>query len=123
MNETLARTRVSDELVSLRHLIAETQEDSVDRHRFEDEQGDATDRLEPLVSEQSTDAILASLHARLHALERAEKRLDDGTYGRSLRSGAVISDERLEADPAAELTVDEARDDSPNAANERADEI
>jgi DnaK suppressor protein len=33
--------------------------------------------------------------------------LDDGTYGRSIRSGREIPDERLEADPAAELTVDE----------------
>ncbi len=123
MNETIARTRVSDEIVSLRRLIAETQEDSVDRHRFEEEQGDATDRAEPLTSEQGTDAILESLHQRLHALERAERRLNDGTYGRSLRSGTVISDERLEADPAAELTVAEAQDDQPNAANERADEI
>ena len=37
------------------------------------------------------------------------KRLEAGTYGRSTLSGDVIPDERLEADPAAELTVDEAR--------------
>ena len=36
-------------------------------------------------------------------------RLDDGTYGRSVRSGQPIPDERLEADPAAELTIEEAR--------------
>ena len=40
--------------------------------------------------------------------ERAEQRLDDGTYGRSIRSGDPIPDERLRADPAAELTVEEA---------------
>ncbi len=39
----------------------------------------------------------------------ALKRLDDGSYGRSVRSGVPIPDERLEADPAAELTVEEAR--------------
>jgi DnaK suppressor protein len=44
----------------------------------------------------------------LGALERATERLRNGTYGRSVRSGAVIPDARLEADPAAELTVDEA---------------
>ena len=42
------------------------------------------------------------------ALERAEERLDRGVYGRSVRSGLPIPDERLEADPAAELTVEEA---------------
>ena len=41
---------------------------------------------------------------------RAEQRLDNGTYGRSVRSGLPIPDERLEADPAAELTVEEARE-------------
>ena len=30
-----------------------------------------------------------------------------GTYGRSVRSGVAIADDRLEADPAAELTVEE----------------
>ena len=47
--------------------------------------------------------------SRLDAIERALHRLDDGTYGRSVRSGDPIPDERLEADPAAELTIEEAR--------------
>jgi DnaK suppressor protein len=46
---------------------------------------------------------------RLDAIERALRRLDEGTYGRSVRSGEPIPDERLEADPAAELTIEEAR--------------
>ena len=40
------------------------------------------------------------------------ERLADGTYGRSVRSGDPIPDERLEADPAAELTVEEATEHS-----------
>jgi DnaK suppressor protein len=48
---------------------------------------------------------------RLDAIERALHRLDDGTYGRSVRSGEPIPDERLESDPAAELTIEEARAD------------
>ena len=55
------------------------------------------------------DAIAESLRSRLDAIERALRRLDDGTYGRSVRSGEPIPDERLEADPAAELTIEEAR--------------
>ena len=55
------------------------------------------------------DAIADSLRDRLAALDRALKRLDDGTYGRSVRSGLPIPEDRLEADPAAELTVEEAR--------------
>ena len=55
------------------------------------------------------DAIAASLRDRLAALDRALQRLDEGTYGRSILSGQAIPDERLDADPAAELTVEEAR--------------
>ncbi len=47
------------------------------------------------------------LKDRLDAVERAEARLADGTYGRSVRSGEPIPDERLEANPTAELTVSE----------------
>jgi hypothetical protein len=44
----------------------------------------------------------------LCALERAEAWLAAGSYGRSVRSGQPIPDERLEADPLAELTGEEA---------------
>jgi DnaK suppressor protein len=49
------------------------------------------------------------LAEQLAALERAEQRLADGTYGRSVLSGDPIPDERLEARPTAELTVEEQR--------------
>jgi DnaK suppressor protein len=52
--------------------------------------------------------VAADLRDRLAAVERAEDRLAAGSYGKSLRSGQAIPDERLEADPAAELTVEEA---------------
>ena len=47
------------------------------------------------------------LERRLERLERAEERLAAGTYGLSVRSGEPIPDGRLEAEPLAELTVDE----------------
>jgi RNA polymerase-binding transcription factor len=47
------------------------------------------------------------LEDRLLAIERAEARLADGTYGLSTRSGEPIPDERLEVNPTAELTVAE----------------
>ncbi|MCW3033103.1 MAG: DnaK suppressor protein [Solirubrobacteraceae bacterium] len=53
--------------------------------------------------------LAADLADQLSALERAEQRLADGTYGRSVQSGAPIPDERLEAVPTAELTVEEQR--------------
>ena len=38
---------------------------------------------------------------------RAEARIAEGTYGRSVESGLPIPDERLEAEPLAERTVEE----------------
>ena len=53
------------------------------------------------------------LRDELHAIERAEQRLLDGTYGVSIESGQPIPDARLEAIPWAERTAEEqARYDS-----------
>ncbi|HEY7197198.1 MAG TPA: TraR/DksA C4-type zinc finger protein [Gaiellaceae bacterium] len=49
------------------------------------------------------------LRRDLEAVARAEKRLEEGTYGLSVASGEPIPDERLEAYPTAERTVDEQR--------------
>ncbi|MEX2105967.1 MAG: TraR/DksA C4-type zinc finger protein [Solirubrobacterales bacterium] len=48
------------------------------------------------------------LKERLVAVERAEERLASGTYGLSVKSGEPIPDQRLEAFPTAELTIEEA---------------
>jgi DnaK suppressor protein len=76
-------------------------------------QGDMADPAQRLTAEGLDDAVAASLHDRLGAIERAEARLRDGTYGLSVRSGLPIPDTRLEADPAAELTVEEASEEPP----------
>jgi DnaK suppressor protein len=53
------------------------------------------------------------LREQLAAVERAEQRLADGTYGVSIESGDPIPDERLEAQPLAErTTTEQARFDS-----------
>jgi DnaK suppressor protein len=49
----------------------------------------------------------ADLQGELAAVERAEARLEAGTYGLSVLSGEPIPDGRLEARPTAELTVEE----------------
>ena len=73
------------------------------------EPGDMFDAAEPLVDEQLDDSVVTELRRHLDAIGRAEGRVADGTYGRSIRSGAAIPDDRLEADPTAELTIEEAR--------------
>jgi DnaK suppressor protein len=66
------------------------------------------DSAEPLTKEGTDESIKTELRERLAAIERAEQRLEDGSYGFSVRSGEKIPDDRLEVDPAAELTVEEA---------------
>jgi DnaK suppressor protein len=62
-------------------------------------------------SELHDDELAAGLRERLTAelaaVERAEQRLAQGTYGVSIESGEPIPDERLEAHPTAERTAEE----------------
>jgi len=74
------------------------------------ELGDEVDDADRRTAEETGLAVDELLRARWAALERAEARLAAGSYGRSVRSGQQIPDERLEADPLAELTVQEAAD-------------
>jgi len=70
----------------------------------------ATDPLDDgeLIEEEEVDAALAvQLRAELEAVERAEKRLEDGTYGFSVESGEPIPAERLKAIPWAERALEE----------------
>jgi RNA polymerase-binding transcription factor len=58
--------------------------------------------------ESERDAGLADqLREELAAVERAEQRLAEGKYGISVDSGDPIPDDRLEALPTAERTVEE----------------
>ena len=98
------RQRAED---ALRDLL---QEGSGSRGAATEEGGDIADRAEPLTDEQIDDAVANQLRERLAAIDRAEDRLKAGNFGRSLKSGLPIPDDRLEADPAAELTVEEAAD-------------
>lgn len=97
----LERTRVQE-------LLREADGVALDDRAGAGEQGDMSDPAESLIAEQEENAIMLTLRQRLGAIERAEQRLREGTYGRSVRSGQPLPAERLEADPAAELTVEEA---------------
>src|SRR5262245_34611911 len=72
------------------------------------DQGDDVDDANWRIAEETGRAVSRSLRDRWSALERAEERLQRGIYGRSIASGKPIPDERLEADPLAELLVEEA---------------
>jgi DnaK suppressor protein len=100
-----ARSLLDAERAQVLRLLAD-----LDTARTEDHEAerDASYPATPLAQEGVDDAVAAGLRDRLAALDRALQRVEDGSYGRSIRSGTPIPDERLEADPAAELTVKEA---------------
>ena len=109
-----ARELLLAERAQVRQLLADLGADQREDHAAERETGDMADPAQPLEAQGVDDAVAGRLRDRLAALDRALRRVDDGTYGRSVRSGAPIPDERLEANPAAELTVQEAAADEAN---------
>jgi DnaK suppressor protein len=111
MNHDQARARLLAERTEVAELLAGAESEGQQDRATEDEEatGEVADAAQPLTAEGMDDAIAESLRERLAALDRALTRLDDGTYGRSVRSGLPIPEDRLDADPAAELTIEEAR--------------
>jgi DnaK suppressor protein len=67
------------------------------------------DQGSELYERELEEGLLEGLRRELEALERAEARLAAGTYGLSVESGEPIPDERLEAYPLAERTIEEER--------------
>jgi DnaK suppressor protein len=83
--------------------------------RGREDDGEETDEYDPanlasdLYADELDDGIANDLREQLAALQRAEQRLADGTYGLSIESGEPIPDERLEVLPTAERTAEEER--------------
>lgn len=109
MDEHRARELLVTERAEVQRQLRESVAAGGQDRAAEQELGDSADTAQALGAEGVDDAVTTSLQERLAALDRAEHRLDAGMFGRSTRSGLPIPDERLVADPAAELTVDEAR--------------
>ena len=82
------------------------------RHQDDGEEPDVEDPgnlASDLYQDELDEGLRSGIEAQLAAVERAEQRLEAGTYGLSVESGEPIPDERLEISPAAELTVEEER--------------
>ena len=75
--------------------------------------GEPNDEIDPanrsadLYQDELDQGLADRLRQELEAVERAEARVADGTYGLSIESGKPIPDERLEALPTAERTAEE----------------
>jgi DnaK suppressor protein len=89
-------------------------EQALDRRGHQDD-GEDAGWLEPgnlaadLYLDELDEGFAEDLRDQLAAVDRAEQRLAAGTYGLSVESGKPIPDERLEALPTAERTVEEER--------------
>jgi DnaK suppressor protein len=111
MDTEQARERLSSERSEVGSLLRRGEMAAELDREAQREVGDAADPAQALSAEGMDDAIVVGLRDRLAAIDRAIARVEAGTYGRSVRSGKPIPPERLEADPAAELTVEEAMTD------------
>ncbi len=92
------RARIEREMATLERdapLEASTQREPGDRDS------------EELYEDELAEGRLAELRDQLASVGRAEERLAAGTYGISIESGKAIPDDRLEANPTAERTVEE----------------
>ena len=102
MDPEHARQRLAEERARIEQELA--------GHEQPDTSGepkDSGDQANDLEQPSTDNALLADSRRTLEEIERAEQRLEDGTYGKSVVSGDPIPDERLEAIPWADRNVDE----------------
>jgi RNA polymerase-binding transcription factor len=102
MDPARARELLARERERIETAIAE-----LSRERTEDDAEPGDRDSEDLYQQEFDAGREADLNDQLAAVERAEARLANGTYGVSVESGEPIPDERLEALPTAERNVDE----------------
>jgi RNA polymerase-binding transcription factor len=93
------RERIERELAELRSDRGDGELSQVDQHT-----ADSGSELFELERDRS---MIQRLEHDLEAIERAERRIEEGTYGISVDSGEPIPDGRLEAVPWAERTAEE----------------
>jgi len=96
---TRERRRIEQELSSLRTDRGDGELSSVDQH--------TADSGTELFEVERDRSMIERLQSELEAVERAERRLEEGSYGLSVESGEPIPDGRLEAVPWAERTAQE----------------
>jgi len=93
------RARVERSLAEMEPELLGQEEGGVGQH--------PADSGTDLFEREKDAGISDALRGELAAIARAERRLADGTYGRSVESGEPIPDDRLEAVPWAERTIAE----------------
>jgi DnaK suppressor protein len=97
-----ARQRLEDERARIEREL-----DAIGAQEPGEEPEDTGDQASELDQAAKDEAIREELERTLEAIERAEARLEDGSYGKSVVSGKAIPDGRLDAIPWADRLVEE----------------
>jgi DnaK suppressor protein len=109
MDESRARALLRAERAEVATLLRQTEESENEAEQAPDSPTDFGDDGLALTEEEDEGDVADQLRERLAAIDRALARIEAGHYGHSVLSGKPIPADRLEADPAAELTIEEAR--------------
>lgn len=102
MDPEQARERLAEERARIERELA-----GVGPQEAGEEPEDTGDQASDLDQFGKDGAIRDDLRRTLEAIDRAEQRIQDGTYGKSVVSGDAIPDERLQALPWADRLVEE----------------
>src|SRR5438067_661432 len=104
MDPVRARELLAGERERIERALARLGHQDTGEPADEDDPGNLASDL---YQDELDEGLADDLREELAAVERAEARLDAGTYGVSIESGRPIPDERLEALPTAERTAEE----------------
>jgi DnaK suppressor protein len=104
MDRAKARELLASERERIERALADLATPETDP---QSDPADAGDNAPELLDAEIDAGLAAPLREELAAIERAEARLAEGTYGLSVESGEPIPDGRLQAIPWAERTAEE----------------
>ena len=102
MDEQRARERLTEERARIQAELA-----GIGPEQEEEQPEDIGDKGDDLEQAGKDEALREQLERTLDAIDRAEQRIEEGTYGKSVISGEPIPEERLEARPWADRLVEE----------------
>jgi DnaK suppressor protein len=104
MDQDRARELLAAERARIERLLARLGHQDTGELADDEDPGNLASEL---YQDELDQGLAQDLREELAAVERAESRLEAGTYGLSIESGKPIPDERLEAVPTAERTAEE----------------
>jgi DnaK suppressor protein len=104
MDSSEARELLATERARIESALAGLAKPEGDEEAHTDDSGDSAPEL---LETEIDEGLARPLREQLAAIERAEQRLTDGSYGKSVESGEAIPDGRLRSIPWAERTAEE----------------